>query len=184
MTAPQTNQPTRSRLDGGTVREALRLTDHVHGDEDIPVIWYLGQWDAQVYGALIGVGIALVAWLVPDYYLRLYIFFAFIAMKPLYWYVEVKEPLKQIDMYGLLNTHQTSHQRNTMNFPIYGCILAVFIWATAPLVGLPRPPYGWLEVIVLGLSFTNALLVIFVMQPLLDNYLQATAGQRRVEREG
>ena len=65
-----------------------------------------------------------------------------------------------------------------------GSPLVVSFGAPAPAGGLPRPPYGWLEVIVLGLSFTNALLVIFVMQPLLDNYLQATAGQRRVEREG
>ena len=166
---------------------------------DLPLMWHVGQWDAQIYGALIGFGVPLVAWFVPDpdARLRIYLWFAAI-MGPLYWCVEFGEIKAQIKHRGLLDADENTRQRQTAQCVYYGVIAAVGVWvveavavgagqvhgllAWVVLVTWDHPSYDWCEWAIITHSLVNGYLLIATISPLMNNYMQATSSQSRYDQ--
>lgn len=145
------------------------------------LLWHLGQWDAQLYGALVGLGVPAMGFFIEDHIAKLIVAAALFGLTPFYWFLELAEIRAQIHMHGLLSAEETSHQRQTMYWPVYGIILAVVIWGFGIVGKWSGPSYGIAEWVILAHTAIVSWSVIHIMFPLIDNYLQATSGQRRFE---
>lgn len=152
-----------------------------NGRRHLLLWWHLGQWDAQVYGALVGLGVPAMGFFIEDHTAKLIIVAALFGLTPFYWFLELAEIRVQIQLHGLLSAEETSHQRQTMMFPIYGIILALVIWGFGIVGGWRGPSYEAAEWAILIHTAIVSWSVIHIMFPLIDNYLQATSGQRRFE---
>ncbi len=161
---------------------------------------------AQLYGLAVAVGVPLMGWLVHDLQTKLLIACLWFALAPnqLFW-MEGMGIDSQIKRYGLLDQEESDYQRKAMYSPYFGVILAVVIWivSIAAYIPLYWPSAGWwADTRYVFASFTNTpvhyglvewgilahtVLIgyqcIDVYYPLISNFLQATAGQRRLEKE-
>ena len=104
------------------------------------------------------------------------------AITHLYWFIEVFEIITEIKKNGLLDIEERNAQKQTMQLLYWGAAVAIFIWGLLWARGDGGPSYGWIEWLIIIHTLVLAKLSIEVIYPLIDNYLQSTSAQRRVER--
>ena len=161
------------------------------------------KYDAHFYAIVVALGIPLMSWVITDFYTKLVIACIWFALAPLlYFWLEGMEINSQIKRFGLLDQEESDRQRRTMYYLYFGVVFALVVWLIgvavhiaanwSPSEGLAlvlRSPldtpnhYGPIEWAILIHTFVVAYLSIDVYYPLISNFLQATAGQRRFETE-
>lgn len=164
------------------------------------------RYNSQVYALIIALGVPLMGWLVDDFYTKLVIASWWFALASLiYFWTEGREILDQIEEVGLIDQQQSDAQRRTMYALYFGVIAAIVIWVVVVAVytGSHWPGTGWRDnTLSIFRSAVNtplhygiiewALLVhtilvarwtTHILYALISAFLQATAGQRRLERQ-
>ena len=164
------------------------------------------KYDAHLYFIVVALGVPLMGWLLVDFFVKLVIACVWFAVVPaLYFWLEGMEINTQIRKYGLLDQEESDRQRKTMYFLYFGAVVAFVVWVVAIAVYIAaRWPhsdwwtnaqhmfraafntpvhYGVVEWGILAHTVLIAYLTIDVYFPLISNFLQATAGQKRVEKE-
>jgi hypothetical protein len=165
-------------------------------------------YDAHVYALLVAAGVPLMAALVHGTQAKLLIACIWFAVVPvLYLWLEGMEINAQIAKYGLLRQQDSDYQREAMYYPYYGVAFAFVMWLLvdaivttialseswhshtfvsmvgvilgSPLVTPLR--YGIIEWLILVHTLMVGKFAILVYYPLMTNFLQATAGQKRFE---
>lgn len=151
------------------------------------VFYYtVGRFDSEVYAVLVALGVPILGWAYPgDMLIYKWIGVSvWFGVTTLYWMTQGMEILSQIRLYGLLDQEESDHQRTSMQFPFWGVAIAIAYWGIA-WAGNWRyaPSYGFAEWGVLAHTVVLSFQAIKVYWPLMTDYLQATAPQRRVEME-
>jgi hypothetical protein len=104
----------------------------------------------------------------------------------LYWFTETSQITAQMKLEGLLDIDATERQRRRMMLPYWGVAVAFVLWIIARVARVPgyELHYGIVEFSILVFTAVNASGCINVVYPLLSEFLQATATQKRFEKEG
>jgi hypothetical protein len=166
------------------------------------------KYDAHVYMIVVAIGLPCMALIVRNHQVKVLIACIWYAWAPLlYFYFEGMEMNAQILQYGLLRQQDSDYQRKTMFYPYFGALFAFVAWLlvdamfvaadlastwqsqsfgsimatifASPWVTPLR--YGFVEWAILIHTIIVAALAISVYYPLMSNFLQATAGQKRFE---
>lgn len=172
-----------------------------------PESWehFLQRYNSQIYALVVAFGVPLIAWLIDDFFVNLAIVAGWFGVAPLvYFWTEGREILGQIEKYGLLDQQKSDAQRRTMYALYFGVIGAVVVWivVVAIYAGNHWPDgdwrekalsiframrdtplhYGILEWMLLLHTMVVARFTTHILYAIISAFLQATAGQRRLER--
>jgi hypothetical protein len=148
------------------------------------MLWYLGKWDAPIYAAVVAICVPFMGWVSPgESRIKLIVLAAWFALTTFYWWIELMEIVTEIRRDGLLDIEKRNHQKLGMQLLYWGVAIAIVIWAILWALGKQGPSFGWIEWAVLVHTVLVARLTTISIYPMIDNYLQASAGQRRVEKE-
>jgi hypothetical protein len=159
---------------------------------------------AHAYAIAVAIGVPLMTLCIDDFYLKLAIAALWCGIVPtrLFW-LEGNEIVAQIRKYGLLDQEESDYQRKAMMWPYYGVIFAFVLWlivligyivvdwsqagfvAHVQYIALSvfHTPlrYGFIEWGILVQTLWVTYHCIDINYPLISDFLQATAGQRRIE---
>ena len=144
-----------------------------------------GHWSGLFYALVIAIGVPMLGYMSPIQEYRYLALSFFILVGLLYWFAETSQITAQIRLEGLLDIDTTERQRRQMMLPYWGVAFAVVLWIVMRVARLPgyELHYGFVEFFVLVFTAINANACINVVYPLLSDYIQATASQKRFESE-
>ncbi|HEY4517102.1 MAG TPA: hypothetical protein VJG64_04120 [Candidatus Paceibacterota bacterium] len=146
-----------------------------------------GASDAQSYGAIVALIVPILGLLDPSLEIRLFAAAIFFAIGHVYWWIEAGWITAEIQRHGVLDTNDVSYQRRTMYWLYYGVIFAVVVWLLSMVGwfagGWPHLHYGLVEWVILIHTIMVGRGAIGTINHLFDQYLQATAAQKRYETE-
>gem|GEM_PF-5702894 len=167
--------------------------------------WW-AKYDSPLFAWIVFIGVPLMGWTIEDIWTQVVIAMIWMAVSSVtYFTIEGLEIKNHLDQEGLLSQHDADAQRNSLQWPYWGfvgalVVYALFfaIWAFTGIAsyngwyGVPGPlwygpgfaGYGWVTVVLLIHAWVMGKTTIAVYFPILSNIQLLSSKVRRIEERG